>query len=90
MTFASVIAVGVKLAHAVILGANTVEQLKGAVKGGEKRAAAWAVAQSSLGFCSENEQLPMTPKIRDKLNALNDAYVAYMNAVAEAAGGPPS
>lgn len=86
MSFAKVIKVGGKLAAAIMLGADTVEALQGTVKGSAKRDIAFDYGRRSLGFCSENQQIPMTPKIREKLDALNDAYVDLQNAIAEATG----
>jgi hypothetical protein len=88
MNFAPVLIFGFKLAKAALLGANTVEAMSGDTKGATKRDLALRVAQDALSFCSENQQIPMTPKIREKWEAYNDAYVALQNAIAEASGGP--
>ncbi len=84
MTFAAVAAIGARLARAVILGANTVEGLQGAVKGSDKRELALRVATEALGFCQDNQGLPMTEKVKAALKDYNDAYVKLQNALAEA------
>lgn len=86
MSFATVAVFGAKLAKAMILGANTVEGIQGAVKGSAKRDLALSIATEALGFCKENQNLPMTPKIKEKLDKYNDAYVELQNAIAEASG----
>lgn len=88
MSFTAVVAIGVKLARAAMLGANTIEGLRGTVKGADKRELALRVAQEALGFCQENQQIPMTPKIRDAWEAYNDAYVKLQNAIAGDSGAP--
>lgn len=87
MGFASIAVLGTKLAKAIILGANTIEGMQGGVKGGAKRELALRIATEALGFCQENQQIPMTPKIKEKLDKYNDAYVELQNAIAEATGG---
>lgn len=86
MNFAPVILFGVKLAKAAILGANTVEGMGGEAKGSTKRDLALHVAREALGFCQENQEIPMTPKIREAWEAYNDAYVKLQNVIAESTG----
>lgn len=83
VTFTTVLGVGLKVARALMLGANTVEGLQGTVKGSEKRDVALRVAQEALSFCQDTQGIPMTSKVRDAMQRYNDAYVALQNALAE-------
>lgn len=83
MSFAAVATVGVKVARAIMLGANTVEGMRGEVKGNDKRKLALQVATEALGFCQENVAIPMTAKVREAWADYTDAYVKLQNALAE-------
>lgn len=84
MSFAAAAAVGVRVAKALILGANTIEGIQGAAKGAGKRDIALKFAQEALGFCQDNQGVPQTQKVREAMQRYNDAYVELQNAIAEA------
>lgn len=84
VSFAAAAAIGVKVITAIVTGANTIEGLKGAVKGADKRALALNIAHWGLGNCGDTAHLAsLSPKIREKQQRLNDAYVDLMNAYVE-------
>jgi hypothetical protein len=87
VSFTAVAAIGLKVAKALMLGANTIEGIQGNAKGDGKRELALRFAQEALGFCQDNQGVPYTDKVREAMKKYNDAYVELQNALAEATGG---
>lgn len=85
-SFRNVAKIGAKIAYSLILGANTIETVDGSAKGSDKRDLAMTFANSALGFCSENQTIPNSPRIQALRAKLLDAYVDYMNGLNEEIG----
>ena len=74
---------GIRIAKAVIIGANAIEGTATSLKGDDKRALALQVARDAMTLCGS--AIVTTPEIQKALDDYNDAYVKLQNVIAAVA-----